>query len=165
VTPLETCPGSFSCSSCSVPPARYCVQAFLEGEQTMHLTWARDNRQAHPAWLGQESHYLPLEDPREQEGADCGEPILSPASGVRICRDETGSVSSESQGNQGLLNIYCLPRTGHSFVHLTSPNLGKVRIIIPVIQVRKLRYREIKQLIQSHPAGGRTGELIQPTRL
>ena len=43
------------------------------------------------------------------------------------------------------------------FAHLILSNTNKVSSAIPVVQVTKLSPREINQLTQSHPAGGRAG--------
>lgn len=47
--------------------------------------------------------------------------------------------------------------TIHLFAHLIFSNTNKVSSAIPVVQVTKLSPREINQLTQSHPAGGRAG--------
>lgn len=117
-------------------------------EKTESGVWGRET--SLPVWL-----VTGLRGPRERKRGGCRQPFLSPASRVHACKGETQSRLHWEAKKPMFIEHLLWPGTGHSFAHLNSPNQGKVSIVIPVVQVRKLRFRKSKQPAQSHSAGGR----------
>ena len=82
------------------------------------------------------------------------------------------SVSALQTHRCSLMSTYFVPgamlSSFHDLVHLTFMTTLLSRagtVIIPILQVRKLRFREVKVSYPGHTAAGRQGQELNPGRL
>ena len=117
----------------------------------------KEDRLLQPVWLVTGTSGITTRGPKRTGKSWLLSFLFSPASSVHACQGGTWSrLYWKSRKPMFIEHRLCLG-TVHLFAHLIFSNTNKISSAIPVVQVTKLSPREVSQLTQSHPAGGRAG--------